>query len=91
MPRPYQGRTGVRCDVGHARPSAHLDRPDRTRDIGYPASPELGRPSTEAVRIARPSDSDDRVANETVEIVSIDPTPTSEDLDEEAQTQLWFG
>ncbi len=53
--------------------------------------PVLGRPSTEAVRIARRSESDDRVASEPVEIVSIDPTPTSEDLDEEAQTQLWFG
>jgi len=31
------------------------------------------------------------VANEPVEIVSIDPTPTSEDLDEEAQAQIWFG
>lgn len=59
--------------------------------MDIPASPELGRPSTEAVRIARPANSDDRVANEPVEIVSIDPTCISEDLDEEAQTQLWFG
>ncbi len=50
--------------------------------MDIPASPGLGRPSTEAVRIARPSTSDDRVANAPVELVSIDPTPTSEDLDE---------
>ena len=59
--------------------------------MDIPASPELGRPSTEAVRIARPSNSDDRVANEPVENVAIDPISTSEDLDEEAQTRLWFG
>jgi len=59
--------------------------------MDIPASPELGRPSTEAVRIARPSTSDDREANAPVEVVSIDPTPRSEDLDEEEQTQLWFG
>ncbi len=59
--------------------------------MDIPASPELGRPSTEAVRIAGPSTSDDREANAPVEVVSIDPTPTSEDLDEEEQTQLWFG
>lgn len=59
--------------------------------MDIPASPELGRPSTEPVRIARPSNSDDRVANEPVENVAIDPISTSEDLDEEAQTRLWFG
>lgn len=59
--------------------------------MDIPASPKLGRSSTEAVRIARPSDSDDRVANEPVEIVSIDPTPTSEDLDEEARRSSGSG
>lgn len=55
------------------------------------ASRDLGRPSTEADPTAQRPNRDDRASDESVDVVSIDPTPAQEDLDEEAQTQLWFG
>lgn len=63
----------------------------RRRDMDVRASKDLGRPSTEADPTAERPNRDDRASDESVEVVLIDPTPAQEDLDEEAQTQLWFG